>query len=157
KTIALFDQSTLSEARIRFFPLSHANAATVAGDLTELIKASGTSSVAIAPMRRLNGIFAFSQSSDVLAHVGQWVTRLDVPSQDQSIRVWVYHPRGASAENLVRTLNAIVGNGPDLMQPTATSPTSGNAGGGAQSPVPAPAPGLASGVNGAETVRIVAD
>lgn len=122
-TIALFDQSTLSDARIRFYPLNSANAVTMAGDLQDLLKASGTSSVAIAPMRRLNGIFAFSRSSDVLDQVGRWVQKLDVPSQDTSIKVWVYHPRGGSAENLVRTLNAVMGNGGDVMQPSATGST----------------------------------
>ena len=122
-TIALFDQSTLSDARIRFFPLTSANAVTMATDLQDLLKASGTSSVAIAPMRRLNGIFAFSRSSDVLDQVGRWVQKLDVPSQDPSIKVWVYHPRGGSAENLVRTLNAMVGNSSDMMQPSATGST----------------------------------
>ena len=122
-TIALFDQSTLSDARIRFYPLNSANAVTMATDLQDLLKASGTSSVAIAPMRRLNGIFAFSRSSDVLDQVGRWVQKLDVPSQDTSVKVWVYHPRGGSAENLVRTLNAVAGNGGDVMQPSATGGT----------------------------------
>ena len=108
-TISLFDQSSLSDARIRFFSLSNATAATVAADLAQLLKASDTSSVTIVPMTRLNGIFAFSKSPEVLSQVAALVTRLDVPSNDQSARVWVYHPRGASAENLVRTLSTLLG------------------------------------------------
>ncbi len=108
-TIALFDQSSLSDSRIRFFPLSNASAATVATDLAQLLKASDTESVTIVPMTRLNGIFAFSKSADVLAEVQGLVSRLDVPSNDQSSRVWVYHPRGGSAENLVRTLSTLLG------------------------------------------------
>lgn len=119
-TIALFDQSTLSDARIRFYPLSNAGAVTVAEELTGLLKASGTSSATLAPMRRLNGIFAFSQSPEVLDHIGQWVQRLDVPSQDPSIKSWVYHPHGASAENLAKTLMGLVGNNlSDLSSNTA--------------------------------------
>ena len=152
-TIALFDQSTLSDARIRFYPLNSANAVTMATDLQDLLKASGTSSVAIAPMRRLNGIFAFSRSSDVLDQVGRWVQKLDVPSQDPSIKVYVYHPRGGSAENLVRTLNAMVGNGGDMMQPSATgSTTTANS-----TPDAAPA-AYSSGSTGTDQgTRIVAD
>ncbi|CAL4869735.1 Secretin XpsD (plasmid) [Asticcacaulis sp. MM231] len=157
-TIALFDQSTLSELRIRFYPLSSANASAVATDLTDLIKASGTSSVAIAPMRRLNGIFAFSQSSDVLDHIGQWVQRLDVPSKDQAIKAWVYHPRGASAENLVKTLNAVVGNGSDLMQPSLAGSGTTPATATSTSSLPASSSaGYTAGQGGADGVRIVAD
>ncbi len=108
-TIALFDQSTLGPSRIRFFPLQNASATTVADDLQNVLKASGTSSVTVAALPRLNGLFAFSKSQDALDEVSQWVTRLDVPSTDPTVRVWVYHPKGASAEALVHTLNAVLG------------------------------------------------
>ena len=154
-TIALFDQSTLSDARIRFYPLNSANAVTMATDLQDLLKASGTSSVAIAPMRRLNGIFAFSRSSDVLDQVGRWVQKLDVPSQDPSIKVWVYHPRGGSAENLVRTLNAMVGNSSDMMQPSATGSTTTT--GTTPDAAPAAYSAGATGSGQDQATRIVAD
>ncbi len=108
-TIALFDQSSLSDSRIRFFPLSNASATTVSDDLEKLLKASETSSVTIVPMTRLNGIFAFSKSADALTQVAALVTRLDIASNDQSIHIWVYHPKGGSAENLVRTLSTVLG------------------------------------------------
>ena len=127
-TIALFDQSTLSDARIRFYSLSNASAPTVTDELNNLLKASGTSSATLAPMKRLNGIFAFSQSTQVLDRIGEWVQRLDVPSQDPSIKSWVYHPHGASAENLARTLNGLVGNASDFSQPMAAAVISSGSG-----------------------------
>lgn len=130
-TIALFDQSSLSDSRIRFFPLANASATTVSADLQQLLKASETSSVTIVPMTRLNGIFAFSKSAEVLTQVAGLVTRLDVASTDQSIRVWVYHPRGGSAESLVRTLSMLLGlsAGAETQTNTAmTSPLSGASG-----------------------------
>lgn len=60
-------------------------------------------------MKRLNGLFAFSKSKDALDQLTPWVQKLDIPSNDAAIRVWVYHPRGASAEALARTLNAVIG------------------------------------------------
>lgn len=108
-TIELFDQSTLSDARIRYFPLANSSAATVAADLEKILKESSTSSVTIAPMKRLNGLFAFSKSKEALDQLTPWVQKLDIPSNDAAIRVWVYHPKGASAESLVRTLNAVIG------------------------------------------------
>lgn len=156
-TIALFDQSTLSDKRIRFYPLANANAGTVASDLDLLLKASGTSSVTIAPMKRLNGLFAFSQSGEVLDQVSQLVQKLDIPSQDASNRVWVYHPHGASAENLVATLNAVVGNVSDMTQPSSTSDSHG----GTTTASPARATQPSSSSNGPDSdqqnVHIVAD
>jgi len=156
-TIALFDQSTLSDARIRFYSLSNATAPTVTDELNNLLKASGTSSATLAPMKRLNGIFAFSQSAEVLDRIGEWVQRLDVPSQDPSIKSWVYHPRGASAENLARTLNGLVGNAVDTSQPSASAITNtavGSSGAGAIAPTASAAGG---GFGGDQSVRIMAD
>jgi len=156
-TIALFDQSTLSDARIRFYSLNNATAPTVTEELNNLLKASGTSSATLAPMKRLNGIFVFSQSSQVLDRIGEWVQRLDVPSQDPSIKSWVYHPRGASAENLARTLNGLVGNGVDTSQPSAapiTNAAAGSGGAGAIAPMASSAGGS---FGGDQNVRIMAD
>ncbi|EGF92860.1 general secretion pathway protein D [Asticcacaulis biprosthecium C19] len=148
-TIGLFDQSTLSDARIRFYPLANASAASVGADLELLLKASGTSGVTIAPMRRLNGIFAFSQSQEALSQIGSLVQRLDVPSQDTTIRVWVYHPQGASAENLVKTLNAVVGTMSDVQVPAGSATSTGEAA--------APAGTSSAPESNSQGVRIVAD
>ncbi len=180
-TIALFDQSSLSEAHIRFFTLGNASAATVSADLGQLLKASDTSSVTVVPMTRLNGIFAFSKSSEALAQVASLVTRLDVPSSDQSASVWVYHPKGGSAEDLVRTLSTLLGisTGSEGTATSTTSTTSApastslastgsGASGGigtsttstsmtAMTPLPSSAPSTAT-VGGSNTdTRIVAD
>ena len=124
-TIALFDQSALSDSRIRFFPLSNASATTVSDDLEKVLKASEMSSVTIVPMSRLNGIFAFSKSADALTQVAALITRLDIPSNDQSGHIWVYHPKGGSAEDLVRTLSTVLGltSSSENQPTTTTSPT----------------------------------
>jgi len=109
RTVAVFDQNALSDARIRFFPLTSSDAATVSGDLGRILAQAGLSGVHLAPMRRLNGIYAFARSGDVLDKVGDFVRRLDVPSQDPTLKVAVYHPRGATAESLARTLNQVLG------------------------------------------------
>jgi general secretion pathway protein D len=155
-TISLFDQSSLSNARIRFFPLSNATAAAVAQDLERVLKASGTSSVTVLPMSRLNGVFAFSKSSQALDEASGWVSRLDVPSNDPSVRVWIYRPRGASAESLARTLNLVMGNGGEAS--SATTATSGTATGNATNAAPAET-GPAVSVSSSQDalVRIVAD
>ena len=155
-TIALFDQSSLSNARIRFFPLANATAASVAQDLERVLKASGTSSVTVLPMSRLNGVFAFSKSSQALDEASGWVSRLDVPSNDPSVRVWIYRPRGASAESLARTLNMVMGNVGEAS--SATTATSGTGTGNATNAAPAET-GAAVAVSSSQDalVRIVAD
>jgi len=155
-TIAVFDQSALSDSRIRFFPLSNASATTVSADAGKVLTASGTSGVTILPMTRLNGIFAFSKSSKSLDEVATLIQRLDVPSNDQATKIWIYHPRGASAEALARTLNAMMGQGSDQ---TAASPAATQAGGTASTAnatqTPAPSGGYLS--SGESQARIVAD
>lgn len=156
-TIALFDQSSLSNARIRFYPLTNASATAVAQDLERVLKASGTSSVTVLPMARLNGLFAFSKSSQALDEASSWVSRLDVPSNDPSVRVWVYRPRGASAESLARTLNMVMGNAGETTAATASAPA-GTGAGTATNAAPAET-GLAAAAPSSQdtSVRVVAD
>jgi len=171
RTVAVFDQNTLSDARIRFFPLSNTDAATMAGDLGRVLSQAGMSGVHLAPMKRLNGIFAFARSADVLDRVGDFVHRLDVPSQDPTMKVAVYQPRGGTAENLARTLNQVLGlsqgqdSGSTLSLDTARNPTTTTAAPAADAKQPpaeaASAPidtaDAATAMRGADEARIVAD
>ncbi len=109
RSIEVFDQNSLSDARIRFYPLSHSDATTVAGELGQILGQSGMSGIHIAPMKRLNGVFAFARTPEVLDRVGEFVHRLDVPSVDPTLQVAVYQPRGGTAESLARTLNQVLG------------------------------------------------
>lgn len=158
-TIALFDQSSLSDAHIRFFQLNSAAATTVAGELQQVLKASDTTSVNVVPMARLNGLFAFSKSTQALDETAKWVTKLDTASQDPTIKVWVYHPRGASAETLVNTLNLVMGlGGSQSVSQDAGSDKAAESGASASRAAPTPSivPPAASGTNDTGT-RIVAD
>ena len=109
KSIELFDQDTLSEARIRFFELSSADPQTVATDLGKILTESGTSSVHVAPMKRLNGLFAFARTTQALDRLTPLVARLDIPSRNLDVKVLVYRPHGGSAETLAHTLNQVLG------------------------------------------------
>ncbi len=133
RTVSVFDQNTLSDARIRFFALNNTDATTMSADLGRILGQAGMSGVHLAPMKRLNGIFAFARSGDVLDRVGDFVRRLDVPSQDPTMKVAVYQPRGATAENLARTLNQVLGlstgqdSGSTLSLDTARTPATPSA------------------------------
>jgi len=153
-TIALFDKSTLADSRIRFFTLNSASATDVAEDLGDILKASGTSSVTVAPMKRLNGIFAFSQSRDALDQVGEFIRRLDVPSHDIASRIFVYHPRGASAASLAATLSAVAGVSDNAAEPAASAVETTTGAPGKANPM---ATGTAAGTANAQSIRIVAD
>ncbi len=152
-TIALFDQSSLSDAHIRFFQLNAASATTVASELQQVLKASDTTSVNVVPMARLNGLFAFSKSTQALDETAKWVAKLDVASQDPTIKVWVYHPRGASAETLAHTLNLVMGLGDGPSVSPSASSSVGSTSASAMTPPTSTAPIVS---NDAAT-RIVAD
>ncbi len=109
QTITLFDQNSLSDARIRFFPVSSADAGAVASDLTLILTNAGINGVRLAPMKRLNGFFAFARTTDALDRIAEFVTQLDTPSQDSSLKVTVYQPRGSEVDALARTLNRVMG------------------------------------------------
>ncbi|MDR6624328.1 type II secretion system secretin GspD [Caulobacter segnis] len=108
-TLQLLDQSGLREARLRWFDLSNASAATVAGELEGMVKAAGISGLNVLPLKRLNGILVFGRTEKALNDITPWVYRLDAPTKDTATSLWVYHPRNTSAESLGKTLNAVLG------------------------------------------------
>jgi general secretion pathway protein D len=109
ESLKVFDQSGLADTKIRWFELSQAPAAEVAGELESLTRSAGISGVRVIPLRRQNGLIIFGSTQRVLDEVAQWVPRLDSPTRDAANSLWVYHPRNTSAEALARTLNSVSG------------------------------------------------
>jgi general secretion pathway protein D len=120
-TLQLLDQSSLREARLRWFDLGNAAASTVAAELETMIKASGVSGLSVVPLKRLNGILVFGRTDKALNDITPWVYRLDAPTKDTATSLWVYHPRNTSAEALGKTLNSVLGGQNAFEQTTTTS------------------------------------
>ena len=127
-TVKAFDRDDLQDSHIRWFTLSKASAQSVSADLDKLAQASGIGNVAIAPMKRLNGLFVVSRSPAALDFIAKWVDRLDQASQDTSSNLYAYHPRNVSADALAHTLAALFGGAAG----TAGGPGGGGPGGSGQ-------------------------
>ena len=110
QTIKVLDKSALADARIRWFQLEQASAATVSSELGQLLLASGIATVSVVPLKRLNGIIVFGRTAEALDEVARWVKRLDVPARDNAPALFVYRPRSGSAEALGAVLNDAIGN-----------------------------------------------
>jgi general secretion pathway protein D len=123
--IHTFDHSGLEDSKIRFFELEQAPADTVATDLDKVLDASGASGVVVVPLRRMNGLFVFARTPEALDEVGKWVARLDVPSQEKTPSLWIYHPKNATAESLASTLNSALNGEAPTPTPPAAAPAIG--------------------------------
>lgn len=109
ETMKVFDQNVFEDSKIRWFELSQAQATTVAGELERIIQSSKLAGVAVAPMRRLNGIVVFGRSAQSLNEIGRWIARLDTAGREATMSLYVYRPKAAPAESLSRTLNSLLG------------------------------------------------
>lgn len=160
QTLKVFDRGGLQGSRIRWFPMTHASATQVSGDLAQVLQASGASGVSIVPLRRLNGVFAFARTDALLDEVGRWVERLDIPTRDEASSLWVYRPRNVSAESLSRTLAMVLGvDAPQAVSPMAPSVAgqgSSQIAGAQPPPAAAPIVGI-SGTLGEGDVRVGVD
>jgi general secretion pathway protein D len=170
--VRTFDHSGLEDAKIRFFELEQAPADIVARELSQILDASGASSITVVPLKRMNGLFVFARTAEALDEVGKWVEKLDTPSKEQGGSFWVYHPRNATAESLAATLGSAL-TGVQPAAPTAAQapsiggqiamPGQGPAAAPAPAPTQAPAqPALspsapANGADGDDPVRIGLD
>jgi len=109
EAVGIFDRSGFADTRIRLFTLQEATAETVAADLDKMLDAAKIAEVTVVPLKRLNGLFVFAQSATELDNVGRWVAKLDVPSREKTLSLWVYHPRNLSADQLGAELNSVMG------------------------------------------------
>lgn len=119
-TLQLLDQSGLREARLRWFDLANASAATVAGELEGMVKAAGISGLNVLPLKRLNGVLVFGRTEKALNDITPWVYKLDAPTKDTATALWIYHPRNTSAESMGKTVNQVLG-GPAGLETAASS------------------------------------
>ncbi|HYE47267.1 MAG TPA: type II secretion system secretin GspD [Caulobacter sp.] len=141
QTLKTLDNSNMRGAKVRWFPLANASARTLAAELNQVLRASGVAAN-IVPMPRLNGLYAFANTDGALEEAARWVERLDRAAEPEIGRLWVYHPRNVTAENLGRTLNGIFGSGdaPPDDPPEAPEPRPGGDRG-----LPPPGPSIPSG------------
>lgn len=113
ETIKVLDRNVFEGARIRWFDLRQASAATVAADLAKIMATAGVQGVSVSPLSRLNGLIVSARTETAMNEVAGWITRLDTPSRDFSTQLFVYHPRSASAASLAGTLSQVLGSGGD--------------------------------------------
>lgn len=158
ETIHLFDNASFQDSRIRFFDLQQAAAPDLTAELNKLIEASKMSGVTTVPLKRLNGLFVFAQSQTSIAKIGEWIRKLDVPSREKTLALWIYHPRNLSADALSGALGAVIGGqGGGSSTPSAaagapgSSPASAGAAANATVPLSAGGPLPFGGSAGAGT------
>jgi len=158
ESLKIFDQNGLEATRIRWFELSQAPAAQVATEIEALLKAAGVVGVRVVPLRRLNGLILFGNTTQALDQVVQWLPRLDAPTKDTASSLWVYRPRNTSAEALARTLNSISGTQSLGEAPSTraqmSSPTAARPSGEAAAPIESTA---GNGVAAEEAIRAAVD
>jgi general secretion pathway protein D len=107
QTIAVFDRSGLSDARLRFVPLRTAPSDKVAADLDRLTKAAGLTGVSIVSLGQLNAVVIFARSEGLLTQVEAWAQRLDRQSIEETSTLWVYRPNNVAADALAEALRAL--------------------------------------------------
>lgn len=157
-TIQVFDKSSLQGARMRWFELTQASAPSLAGEINQILQASGTAGATVVPLRRLNGLIAFARTAGTLDEIGAWVDRLDKASGEQASTLWVYHPLNVSAESLAATLASVTPGGGGYSPPASPAPPAGQtAGQGGGAPALPPATSSLDPVAGEEAIRIGVD
>ncbi len=131
ETIHLFDRANFQDAKIRFFDLIQASSQALSTDLNKMIEGSKMAGVTVVPLKRLNALFVVAQSSTAMSQVGEWIRRLDVPSREKTLSLWVYHPRNLSADALSTALNGVIGGQTVTSQSTANAALPGASSGSA--------------------------
>lgn len=109
ETIAMFDVDWLEGMSFGFFPVRHAEAETLAGELADILdtdEADGLGRLLrLVPVGRLNAIIAITPQPAYLDEAASWIARLDRAGDDGKPRLFVYYVENREATELAAVLN----------------------------------------------------
>jgi general secretion pathway protein D len=129
-TIKTFDVDWLRGMSVGLFTLRHAEAKVLAEEVKALF---GTEDgglyqnlVRIVPIERLNAVLVISPQPTYVHEAGEWVTRLDRPSEKVGQSLYVYRVQNSRASDLAAVLASVLGSderrGPEPPLPLGIAP-----------------------------------
>ena len=118
ETIGIFDVDWLKGMSFGLFPLQYADAATLAGELQQVIGSEGQSpfagTVRLVPVARLNAVLVISHQPRHLAEVRKLIEQFDWGSEaSPGRRLYVYYLENGKADSIAGVLQEIYGQSGD--------------------------------------------
>jgi general secretion pathway protein D len=112
--IRTFDSDALENQRLQLFPVKNNSARALCEDLKTIFAAYAMSekesAIRFVPIERLNSILVVAPNPASFDIVGQWITKLDEPSQISGVRNYVYHLQYAKSADIRRLLSELYGS-----------------------------------------------
>jgi general secretion pathway protein D len=110
-TVRVFDVDWLEGMSMGMFPLTYADAPTVAGELEQLLDTAGGSPmegmVRLFPIERLNALLVVTSQRRYLRTMRSWIEDLDRGGDAPGRRLYVYHVRNSKANHIASVLNEV--------------------------------------------------
>lgn len=126
ETIEIFDVDWLKGMSFGLFPLQYADAATLAGELQQVIGSEGESpfagTVRLVPIARLNAVLVITHQPRYLAEVRKLIEQFDWGSEaSPGRRLYVYYLENGKADSIAGVLQELYGQSSDGAQDGAGS------------------------------------
>jgi general secretion pathway protein D len=119
--VSLFDVDWMSGMSYALFPVTVADAGTLADELEQIFVRDGSGPlldvVRFIPIQRMNAILVISQQRAYLEGAGRWIERLDRGEGNVSRRIYVYYVQNSRASDLAEILSQIFEQGIVESQP----------------------------------------
>lgn len=112
-TIATFDVDWMKGMSFGLLQVNHVDAQSMSEDLKEVFDAPDSpiqDMIRIIPLPRLNALLVISPRPEYIDQVQEWVARLDRERDKISRKIYVYHVQNGRAEDLVTSLEGILGS-----------------------------------------------
>ncbi len=111
--IALFDNETLANQRVRLFPVKNSQASLLVKDLENIFAAYAlsekSSAIKFLPIERISSLLVVSPNPNVFDEVKQWIEKLDQPITVGGVQNFVYKVQYGQADQLAGTLMNLYG------------------------------------------------
>jgi general secretion pathway protein D len=125
QTVRVFDVDWLEGMSMGMFPLTYADAPTVAGELEQLLDTAGGSPMAgmvrLFPIERLNSLLVVTSQRRYLRAMRSWIEDLDRGGDAPGRRLYVYHVKNSKADHIAGVLNEVfLSDDTDLAPPVAS-------------------------------------
>jgi general secretion pathway protein D len=111
-TIETFDVDWLRGMSVGLFTLRHAEAKQLADEVKQLFgtedEALYRNLLRVVPIERLNAVLVISPQQTYVHEAGEWITRLDRPSEEAGQRLYVYRAQNSRASDLAAVLASVL-------------------------------------------------
>ena len=123
RLIKTFDVNMFDNMNYRFIQLQHTSSQDIIGPLKQIVTLytkERAKDVEIIDLNKMNSLLVFTANKAMFAKIDEFISKLDIPSQDVSPHIYIYFLKNSRSEDMMTLLDSIFTETIEETSPPAT-------------------------------------